>query len=66
MPKNLDELGQSGVTYENVGDGRTLILKRQVGEDVEIIAYLDLMVEGGKAYYRIRYVNSADSNTNNP
>lgn len=63
IPTNLDELGQAGITAENVGtDGRTLILKR----DGEIIAYLDLMMENGKAYYRIRYVNSADSNTNNP
>lgn len=63
LPKNLDELGQSGITAENVGStGRTLILKR----DGVAIAYLDLMMDGGKAYYRIRYVNSADSNTNNP
>lgn len=62
LPKNLDELGQAGITAENVGaDGRTLILKR----DGVIIAYLDLMMDGGKAYYRIRYVNTADSNTNN-
>lgn len=59
---NLEALGDLCITAENVGpNGRTLTLER----DGEPVAYLDIMMEGGKAYYRIRYVNTADSNTNN-
>lgn len=51
-PKNLDELGLSGVTAANVGtDGRTFTLYR----DDKAIADIEIIMQGEKAYYRITY-----------
>ena len=53
-PHALSVQGEAGITAGNVGTaGRTLTLYR--GETP--IMYLDLMMDGNKAYYRIRYIN---------
>lgn len=53
-PHALSVQGEAGITAGNVGTaGRTLTLYR--GETP--IMYLDLMMDGNKAYYRIRHIN---------
>lgn len=53
-PLALSVQGEAGITAGNVGTaGRTLTLYR--GETP--IMYLDLMMDGNKAYYRIRHIN---------
>lgn len=55
-PMNLDELGLSGVTAENVGaDGRKFTLYRKADGVETPIADLELIMEGEKAYYRITW-----------
>lgn len=53
-PHALSVQGEAGITAGNVGTaGRTLTLYR--GETP--IMYLDLIMDGKKAYYRIRHIN---------
>ena len=53
-PHALSVQGEAGITAGNVGTaGRTLTLYR--GKTP--IMYLDLMMDGNKAYYRIRHIN---------
>ncbi len=53
-PHALSVQGEAGITAGNVGTtGRTLTLYR--GETP--IMYLDLIMDGNKAYYRIRHIN---------
>lgn len=53
-PHALSVQGEAGITAGNVGtNGRTLTLYR--GETP--IMYLDLIMDGNKAYYRIRHIN---------
>lgn len=53
-PHALSVQGEAGITAGNVGTtGRRLTLYR--GETP--IMYLDLMMDGNKAYYRIRHIN---------
>lgn len=60
---NLEALGDLCVTAESVGaNGRTLTLER----DGVAVAYLDIKMADGKAYYRIRYVNPPYSDSSNP
>lgn len=50
-PKNLKALGALGVTPNSIGNSvRTLVLWR----GTEQVGYLDLMMNGDKAYFRIR------------
>ena len=55
-PHALSVQGQAGYTSGNVGTtGRTLTLYRNDGKEEKPIMDLDLIMDGNKAYYRIRY-----------
>ena len=55
--QNLEALGNESITPNTIGTGkRTLVLYRLETAGETIVAYLDLMMEGNKPYYRIRYV----------
>ena len=57
-PRALSVQGDAGYTAGNVGAaGRTLTLYRNDGKSETPIMYLDLIMDGNKAYYRIRYIN---------
>lgn len=57
-PHALSVQGDAGINAGNVGNtGRTLTLYRNDGKEEKPIMYLDLIMNGNKAYYRIRYIN---------
>lgn len=57
-PHALSVQGQAGINAGNVGAaGRTLTLYRNDGNSETPIMDLDLIMDGNKAYYRIRYIN---------
>ena len=57
-PHALAVQGHAGINAGNVGtEGRTLTLYRNDGTTEIPIFYLDLIMNGNKAYYRIRHVN---------
>ena len=57
-PHALSVQGEAGITAGNVGTtGRTLTLYRNDGKEEKPIMYLDLIMDGNKAYYRIRHIN---------
>lgn len=57
-PHALSVQGEAGINAGNVGNtGRTLTLYRNDGKEEKPIMYLDLIMDGNKAYYRIRHIN---------
>ena len=65
-PHALAVQGDIGITAGNVGStGRTLTLYRKYEENGNLvekpIMYLDLMMDGTKAMYRIRYINKVEN-----
>ena len=61
-PHALSVQGDIGITAGNVGTtGRTLTLYRKDGTNEIPIMYLDLLMDGNKAYYRLRYINRSEN-----
>ena len=61
-PHALSVQGEAGINAGNVGNtGRTLTLYRNDGTKETPIMYLDLIMDGNKAYYRIRYINREEN-----
>ena len=61
-PHALSVQGEAGINAGNVGNtGRTLTVYRNDGTKETPIMYLDLIMDGNKAYYRIRYINREEN-----